>query len=280
MTTSAAPPAVDEKAESIGRPEGYGADHSMVRDVGLIWRFTVQIARHMPGVRKYFTEVFRQAGIFIFTSSPIIWFMMALIAAEISLQGHYLLKQLGAGGYAGLFAAVSDYTVAAIMWGWILAAKVGCGLVAEIGSMRISEEIDALDVMGVDSKSYLVSTRVLAIVIVTPFMFTIGFALMYYVNVLLNVSVYETASMGAFYTVFWSFMTNMDVILSASAGLIIGVVIVLVGCYYGYNASGGPVGVGKNTAKSMIINLIVVSVIGIIYQQLFFGGFPRTPIGN
>lgn len=265
---------------SSSKPEGYGADHSMVRDVGLIWTSTVATMRHLPKVRKYPVEVLRQAGIIIMSSSPIILFMMGLLAAEISLQGHYLLKQLGAGGYAGLFAAVSDYTVAAIMWGWILAAKVGCGLVAELGSMRISEEIDALDVMGMDSRAYLVSTRVLAMLIVTPFLFISSFALMYYVNLLLNVYVFETASSGAFRTVFWSFMTPTDALLSLSAALVIGMVIVLVGCHYGFNASGGPVGVGKNTAKSMMINLIVVSVIGIIYQQLFFAGFPRTPIAN
>ena len=66
--------------------------------------------------------------------------------------------------------------------------------------------------------------------------------------------------------------------LSLCTGWLMGFMIILVGCYYGYNASGGPVGVGKNTAKSMVINLVIVSVLGAVFQQLFFGGLTRAPI--
>ncbi|WP_211241249.1 ABC transporter permease [Pseudonocardia spinosispora] len=226
------------------------------------------------------SEIFRQIGILVLSSYGIILFMEGILAAEISLEGHYLLKQLGAGSYTALFAAVSDYTVAPEMWGWVLSAKVGCGLVAEIGSMRISEEIDALEVMGLDSMSYLVGTRVLAMVIFTPFMFVSSTGFMYIVNYFLNVTVFQSVSKGGYLSVFWSFLTQRDILLSLTAGAVIGLSIVLVGCYYGYTAKGGPVGVGKNTAKSMIINLIIVSVVGAIFQQLFFGGFARAPIAH
>jgi len=155
---------------------------------------------------------------------------------------------------------------------------VGCGLVAELGSMRISEEIDALEVMGLDSRAYLVSTRVLAVMIVAPFMFVCGTALMYIVNFLLNVHVFHSVSEGGYTSVFWAFTTQQDLMLSLSQGVIMGVLIVLVGCYYGYNATGGPVGVGKATAKSMVINLVIVSVLGAVFQQLFFGALSRAPI--
>jgi phospholipid/cholesterol/gamma-HCH transport system permease protein len=67
-------------------------------------------------------------------------------------------------------------------------------------------------------------------------------------------------------------------ILSLIQGVIMGTLIILVGCYYGFNASGGPVGVGKATAKSMVINLVIVSVLGCVFQQLFFGALTRAPI--
>lgn len=258
----------------------YSSDQSLPFDIGETARFGVTVFRRMPDVRHYVTEVLRQAGIIILSSSLIIWFMMGMLAAEISLEAHYLLRQLGAGGYAGIFTAVSDYTVAPNMWGWILSAKVGCGLVAEIGSMRISEEIDALEVMGLDSRAYLVSTRVLAMIIVTPFMFITGTGLMYMVNYVLNVHIFQSVSAGGYLDVFLAFLTSMDVVYSLTAGAIMGLIIVLVGCYYGYTAKGGPVGVGKNTAKSMVLNMIVVGVLGFIFQQLFFGGMGRAPIGN
>lgn len=257
----------------------YGGDRSLVHDLGDIAAFAGTTIRSFGGVRRYGSEVLRQAGILILSSSLIIWFMMGMLAAEISLEGHYLLAQLGAGGYTAVFTSTGDYTVAPEMWGWILSAKVGCGLVAELGSMRISDEVDALEVMGLDSRSYLVSTRILAVVIVTPFMFVAGTGLMYVVNYLLNVYVFQSVSAGGYLSVFWSFQTQQDLLLSLLMGAIIGVLIVLVGCYYGYTAGGGPVGVGKNTAKSMVINLVIVSVVGAIFQQMFFGSLSRAPIG-
>jgi phospholipid/cholesterol/gamma-HCH transport system permease protein len=114
----------------------------------------------------------------------------------------------------------------------------------------------------------------------TPFMFVASTGFMYIVNYFLNVIVFQSVSKGGYLSVFWSFLTQRDILLSLTAGAFIGLSIVLVGCYYGYNAKGGPVGVGKNTAKSMIINLIIVSVVGAIFQQLFFGGFARAPIAH
>ncbi|ONH35856.1 ABC transporter permease [Protofrankia sp. BMG5.30] len=277
----------DERKEATPEPVSsggggfgsYSSDRSLVSDLGEIARFAATSVRRMPGVRHYGSEVLRQAGIIILSSSGIIWFMMAMLAAEISLEGHYLLGQLGAGGYTAVFTSTGDYTVAPEMWGWILSAKVACGLVAELGSMRISEEIDALEVMGLDSHSYLISTRLLATIVVTPFMFIAGTGIMYYVNYVLNVHVFHSVSAGGYLSVFWAFQTQQDLLLSLLMGAMMGIMIVLVGCYYGYTASGGPVGVGKNTAKSMVINLVIVSVIGAVFQQMFFGSLTRAPIG-
>ncbi|MCU1701213.1 MAG: ABC-type transport system involved in resistance to organic solvent, permease component [Mycobacterium sp.] len=199
----------------------------------------------------------------------------------IAIQGFASLGNIGVEAFTGFFAALVNVRIAApVQAGIALASTVGAGATAELGAMRISEEIDALEVMGFDSMSYLVGTRLVAITIYTPFMFVAGSGIMYYVNYLLNVEVYQSVSKGGYLDVFFSFLTQQDVLLSLLAGAVMGVLIVLVGCYYGYNASGGPVGVGRNTAKSMIINLIIVSVVGAIFQQLFFGGFARSPIGN
>jgi phospholipid/cholesterol/gamma-HCH transport system permease protein len=268
----------EPSATGSGGFGGYSDGSSLVQDLGGIATFSFGVLKSLPEVRHYGTEVLRQAGIIILKSTGIIWFMMCMLAAEIGLEAHYLLAQLGAGGYTAVFSSTADYTVAPEMFGWILSAKVGCGLVAELGSMRISEEIDALEVMGFDSRVYLVTTRVLSVMIVTPFMFVTGTGLMYILGYFLNVHVLHSVSAGGYLSVFWAFTTQQDLILSLIAGGIMGILIVLVGCYYGYNASGGPVGVGKATAKSMVINLVIVSVLGAVFQQLFFGALTRAPI--
>jgi phospholipid/cholesterol/gamma-HCH transport system permease protein len=255
-------------------------DQHLIEDVGNATLFAIKAFRAMPHVRGYASEVFRQAGILIISSSLIIWALMMVLGAEGSLQGHYLLRQLGAADYTAIFTSTGEYSAGPSIFGWILAAKVGCGLVAELGSMRISEEIDALEVMGIDSLAYLVSTRILAILMVMPFLLVTGFGLMFLTSHMMSIHFFQSVSPGGYETVFWTFMTQWDFLGAVASSMTMGVLIIIVGCYYGYTASGGPVGVGKNTAKSMVINMIIVGIVGVATQQLFFSDLVRAPIGN
>lgn len=244
-------------------------------------RFFRDVAKAVPETRKFSSEIFRQTGILILSSGLIIWFMELLIGAVFAVQGHYITRQFGAAGYVAIFPALGGLrTCAPEMWGWILAAKVGCGLVAELGSSRISEEIDALEVMGIKPKPYLVATRVLAALIAMPFLYIVGLGLLYVSSWYVVVHVLHTVSEGGFFSVLWAFQSPLDVLFSMIWTVVLGTIVVLVGCYYGYTASGGPVGVGMNTAKSMVVNMVLVSVVGLIAQQAFWGGFPNAPIAN
>lgn len=235
----------------------------------------------IPRTRQFASEVLRQIGYLVISSGLIIWFMQLMIGAVFAVEGNYLTRQFGAPGYVGIFPALGGLrTTAPEMWGWILAAKVGCGLVAEIGSARISEEIDALEVMGIEPKTYLIGTRVLAALVAMPFLYVTGVALSYVSSYLMIVHVLGTVSSAGFLTILWAFQNPLDLLFSTLWGLALGTIVILVGCYYGYTASGGPIGVGKNTAKSMLVNMVLVSVVGLLAQQAFWGGFPNAPIAN
>ena len=251
---------------------------SMLLESGKIARFAWLIIKYIPGVAKYPSEVFRQLGILIISTAPPMIFLELMLASEASLEAHYLMKQLGVASYTGLFTAFAHYKVGPIFWGWMLSAKVGTGLVAEIGSMRISEEIDALEVMGINSLSYLLATRIIAISLFTPFVYTTSMALMALDSFGLNVYAFGGVSKGGYLQVYWSFMSQYNYVMSFVNAFVLGLIIIFTGCYYGYNAKGGPVGVGTATAKSMIINMVVVSVVGAAFMELFFGGNPRVPI--
>jgi phospholipid/cholesterol/gamma-HCH transport system permease protein len=229
--------------EAPGRSGGtYGdAKTSVIKDAGEIARFSVIVLRAVPGALRYPSEIFRQIGILILTTAPIMVFLLLMLASEASLEAHYLLKQLGVSSYAGIFTAYAHYKVGPIFWGWMLSAKVSCGLVAEFGSMRINEEIDALEVMGINSRSYLLGTRVIAITLFTPFVYLIGMALMALQSYWLNVYAFSTVSEGGYWQVYWTFMSKYNTILSMTNSLVLGTIIILVGCYFGYNARGGPV---------------------------------------
>lgn len=249
--------------------------------VGDIIRFSGRALRHIPQVRQYSSEVIHQAGILILTSGLIIWVMEFIVGTMCGTEASYTLKQVGAPLYSGTF---NDYCglreMAPYMWGYIYAAKVGCGLVAEIGSMRIAEEVDALEVMGINSLSYLVCTRVLATWLAMPFLYLVGLGCMYSAGYLTTVTELQDVSPGGYLYTFWLYQNPPDLAYSLSKIMMMGTVVTFVSCYYGYNARGGPVEVGRNTAKSMMMNMILIHIVGAFCSQLFWGMAPNAPIAN
>src|SRR5438270_14096557 len=132
----------------------------------------------------------------------------------------------------------------------MIAAKVGTGLVAEIGAMRITDEIDALEVMGISSMTFLCATRLLAALMVLPFMYLAAVGAGFLASYLAVVQQIGEVSSGGHFLIFWMFQNPPDLLYSLIKGMAMAIVIVLVGTYSGYTASGGPVGAGPATAKS------------------------------
>jgi phospholipid/cholesterol/gamma-HCH transport system permease protein len=146
--------------------------------------------------------------------------------------------------------------------------------------MRISDEIDALEVMGVPPVTFLCATRLLASWIAFPFMYLVGIGIMYLASYLAVVEQIGDVSSGGYLLIFWMFQNPPDLIFSLIKGMVMATAIVLVGCYYGYTAAGGPVGVGTATAKSMVLNIVLVHIIGMLGTLVFWGANPRAPIGG
>ena len=232
-------------------------------------------------VLRFFGESLRQAGILILGSALVIWGLIFVLGLQCGIQGAYLLRANGAPAYAGVFSAWCDLReILPYAFGYMMAAKVGTGIVAELGAMRISEEIDALEVMGVDSMVFLCATRLLAAWLVLPFMYIAGIGVAYLGSYIGVVQQLGFVSSGGYLLIFWQFQNVPDLLFSVIKGMGMATVIVLVACYYGYNASGGPVGVGTATAKSMVLNLVFVTLIGMLGTQIFWGANPRAPIGG
>ena len=123
-------------------------------------------------VFHFFGETLRQAGILILGSALVIWGMVFILGLTCGIEAAYLNRQYGAPAYAGAFTAWCDLReMVPYMFGYIMAAKVGTGIVAELGAMRINEEIDALEVMGVRPITFLAATRLLAAWMVLPFIY-------------------------------------------------------------------------------------------------------------
>jgi phospholipid/cholesterol/gamma-HCH transport system permease protein len=250
---------------------------------GEMGKFFWRMIRDVIGLRilRFFGEALRQAGVLILSSTLVIWGLVFILGLQCGIEGAYFNRSLGNPAYAGVFAAWCDLReVTPYAFGYMMAAKVGTGFVAELGSMRISDEIDALEVMGIDSMTFLCASRLLGSWMVLPFMYTAAIGAGFFASYLAVVVQVAEVSPGGFSLIFWMFQNPPDLFYSVFKAMAMATAVVLVGCYYGYNAGGGPVGVGTATAKSMVLNLVLVHLIGMLGTQIFWGTDARAPIGG
>ena len=254
-----------------------------IASFGEIAKFAARLFRDIFTLRvfRFFGEALRQAGVLILGSTMVIWGLAFILGLQCGIEGAYFNRSVGAPAYAGVFSAWCDLReIMPYAFGYMLAAKVGTGIVAELGAMRISDEIDALEVMGVPPVTFLCATRLLAAWIAFPFMYLVGIGIMYLASYLAVVEQIGDVSSGGYLLIFWMFQNPPDLIFSLIKGMVMATAIVLVGCYYGYTAAGGPVGVGTATAKSMVLNIVLVHIIGMLGTLVFWGANPRAPIGG
>jgi phospholipid/cholesterol/gamma-HCH transport system permease protein len=115
---------------------------------------------------------------------------------------------------------------------------------------------------------------------VIPFVYIIAVVVGFIGSYIAVVQQVGQVSPGGYLQLFWEFQNPLDLVYSAVKAVLMATFVVLVGCYYGYNASGGPVGVGRATAQSMVVNILGIHAIGMLGTQLFWGGNPRAPIGG
>lgn len=254
-----------------------------IESLGEITRFSGMVLGQVFSGRvfRYFGEALSQAGILILGSTAVIFGLVFTIGLTCGVEGAYFNRSVGAPAYAGVFAAWCNLREAIpYAFGYMLSAKVGTGIVAELGAMRISDEIDALEVMGVPPVTFLAATRMLGAFMTLPFMYIAAIGVGYIASYIVVVEQIGDVSAGGYLLIFWMFQNPPDVMFSLLKAMAMATVIVLVGCYYGYTASGGPVGVGTATAKSMVLNIVMVHIIGMLGTLVIWGANPRAPIGG
>src|ERR1700754_4214306 len=205
----------------------------------------------------------------------IVGFVTLSGSSLVAIQGFASLGNIGVEAFTGFFAALINVRIAApVVAGQALAATVGAGATAELGAMRISEEIDALEVMGIKSISYLVSTRIMAgfVVIIPLYAMAI---IMSFLSAQVTTTFFYGQSIGTYEHYFRTFLRPEDVGWSMLEAIVIASVVMLTHCYYGYTASGGPVGVGLAVGKSMRFSLVAVQLVVLLSSLALYGADPN-----
>jgi len=201
----------------------------------------------------------------------VIFSMSFFTGTQVGLESFKGLQQIGAQAFTGLVSSVGNAReITPLIAGVALAAQVGAGFTAQLGAMRISDEIDALEVMGVDSFVYLVTTRVVAaLVTMVPLYLAALFAS--FLATELVVTKFFFLSPGVYQHYFRLFLPARDVAYSFIKAMVFAVVVTLIHCYYGFYAQGGPAGVGVAAGRAIRISIIAVVIINLILSLIMFG---------
>jgi phospholipid/cholesterol/gamma-HCH transport system permease protein len=208
-------------------------------------------------------------------TAMIMAFVTLASGSLVALKGFSALSQIGTQTLLGFVAALINVRVVGpSVAGVVLAATVGSGATAELGAMRISEEIDALEVMGIRSVAYLVSTRALAGLVVIIPLYALGMITSFLAPQVVTTVFFGQPS-GTYKHYFGTFLRPDDVFWSFVEVVITAGVVMLTHCYYGYNASGGPVGVGEAVGRSMRFSLVSVNVVILLAQLALYGVDPN-----
>jgi len=240
---------------------------------GMVWALTIY--------RKEIVRLIAQVGMgtgamaVVGGTGVIIAFVTLSSGSLVALQGFSALSQIGIQTLLGFVAALINVRlVAPVVTGVVLAATVGAGATAELGAMRISEEIDALEVMGINSMAYLVSTRALAGQVVIIPLYSLGLIMSFLAPQVVTTVLYGQTS-GTYEHYFRTFLRPDDVFWSFVEVIIMAGVVMLTHCYYGYTAGGGPVGVGEAVGRSMRLSLVSVNVVVLLGEMALYGVNPN-----
>jgi phospholipid/cholesterol/gamma-HCH transport system permease protein len=208
-------------------------------------------------------------------TAAIVGFVTLSGSSLVAIQGFASLGNIGVEAFTGFFSALINVRIAGpVVTGIALAATVGAGATAELGAMRISEEIDALEVMGIKSISYLTSTRIVAGLVVIIPLYALAMIMSFLAPQIVTTALYGQST-GTYEHYFRTFLRPDDVFWSFLEAIIIALIVMVTHCYYGFNASGGPVGVGEAVGRSMRLSLVSVQIVVLSAALALYGVNPN-----
>ena len=247
-----------------GQAEFYGKTLVAVGDA--VTRYKAELIRLIAAM-----SLGTGALVMIGGTTAIVGFLTLSTGALVAVQGYNQFSDVGVEALIGFASAYFNVRlIAPLTAGVAMAATIGAGATAQIGAMRISEEIDALEVMGIRSVAYLASTRVAAGVVVVIPVYCVAVMASFFAA-RLGTTFFYGQSTGVYDHYFYTFLSTTDLLWSFALALVMAVVIMLVHTFYGYTATGGPAGVGEAVGRAVRTSLITSSVVVLFVSLAIYG---------
>jgi phospholipid/cholesterol/gamma-HCH transport system permease protein len=231
------------------------------------------LRRYRGEIGRLLAEVSFGSGalIVILGTAGVMLSLSLFVGSLVGLQGFRALDALGVEALTGFITAYfNTRDIAPLVAAAALTATLGAGFTAQLGAMRISEEVDALEVMAVPSVPFLITTRMIAGVIAIIPMYTIGLLASFAAS-RLNVTLINDLPGGTYDHYFDLFLPVSDVLYSYLKVIVFAVMIILIHCHYGYTARGGPAGVGIAVGRSVRLSIVSTAIMDFFLTLVLYG---------
>ncbi len=245
-----------------------GTIRSFLFETGDICRFTARFLREGLKPRYEFAEFFRQCFVIGYKSFPLVGITAFIMGLVMTMQSRPTLVQFGAESWLPRMIAVSLIReITPVITGLICAGKIASGIGAELGSMKVTEQIDAMEVSGTNPFNYLVATRVMATTLTLPILAILSNGISLYGG-FLGASKNGEVSWDLYWSQVFQALTFSDVIPSITKTFFFGFAIGIIACYKGYNSSKGTEGVGRSANSAVVISSLLIFIIDFIAVQV------------
>jgi len=209
-----------------------------------------------------------------YDSLPIVSLVALFIGFIFALQTAYFMQRIGSEIYIASLVALSLVReLGPVITALVVAGRVGAAHTAEIGTMQVTEQIDALEAFATNPVKYLVVPRFLSLIIVLPLLTIYADAIGIFGSYMICVNKLGISS-GMYLRVTWDALLFKDLFTGLFKSVFFGMIIALVSCYEGFNVEGGAEGVGQATTRSVVITFISIIVADCFFTALFYFIFP------
>ncbi len=240
-------------------------------ELGRLLLFLLQTIRSSATHLPDFSQLFHQCYEIGIQSLLVLVAVSVFVGMSVALEGYTVFLSFGGENMVGVFAGMTEVReLCPAIAAAILVAKAGTRMTASIGLMKIKEQIDALEVMAVDPVQYLVVPRFLATLIMIPCLILISDAVA--IGATYAVSTWQLGlDPGAFWNYTITYIGFMDLINGMIKGLVFGVIIATMCCYFGFRAEKGPEGVGRATNKAVVLTGMVTILANLAMTNIMYG---------
>ena len=238
------------------------------KQTGEISRFTGRFFAEVFKPRYEWREFLRQSFIIGYKSVPLTGVTAFIMGLVLTIQSRPTLEEFGAASWLPSMVAVSLVReIAPVITALICAGKIGSSIGAELGSMKVTEQIDAMEVSGTNPFKYLVVTRVLATTLMVPILVILSDTIGIYGSYL-GVNMKGVTSLQLFYSQVFQKLYYSDVLPATVKTFFFGFAIGLIGCYKGYNSSKGTEGVGQSANSAVVVASLLIFILDLLAVQI------------